>query len=473
MRKLLSLLIALLLITFAAFSLAEEAPFSVELLKEYTTITWNKLIGTQLDDETEDNWSYFTAYDLSDFLFDGFAPDSFTLYIGVDGISSVNGIPIILLLGNSGQKISIIKMDILVGNRVYRIDASKIPSFYTGEKNNDGTYKFASYFRLGLESVNLFSDIYAQEGNFTLRAYYGKSEHFDISPARKTIQYSRYYEGLLYSHFYDSKGNVSPAVERMLRNNEKKNNIAKVTVVDRSDKVWSVVTPAPTPLAQLNDSATSQYETLTVGHRSDHLLKIRMRMYELGYFAKVPTQTEFTNGMVEYVNAFQMQNGLPIEKSISPEMQALLFSEHALSKATATPRPTATPKPTPTPYVEPAVILQQSGKGDWARSNGVPWFSTEIKNISKTKTVTKVAVLYHCEDENGEQIINANTGETDTVVWLDATIRPGRSKMMPKIRTEGYENVKSARCTLYAYQLEDGTVVIIPEREHLYWLCKF
>ena len=41
-----------------------------------------------------------------------------------------------------------------------------------------------------------------------------------------------------------------------------------------------------------NANAESQYETLKPGSKGQAVLDARMRLYELGYFTKVPTQTD-------------------------------------------------------------------------------------------------------------------------------------------------------------------------------------
>ena len=70
----------------------------------------------------------------------------------------------------------------------------------------------------------------------------------------------------------------------------------------------------------------SQYDTLKPGSKGQAVLDARMKLYELGYFNKKPTQTEYTNNMMDYVKKFEKDNGLTQDGILSAEDQAVLFS---------------------------------------------------------------------------------------------------------------------------------------------------
>ena len=55
------------------------------------------------------------------------------------------------------------------------------------------------------------------------------------------------------------------------------------------------------------------------------MLDARMKLYELGYFKKKPTQKEFTNNMKDYVKKFEKDHGLKQDGILSPEDQEVLF----------------------------------------------------------------------------------------------------------------------------------------------------
>ena len=67
------------------------------------------------------------------------------------------------------------------------------------------------------------------------------------------------------------------------------------------------------------------YSTLKPGSKGQAVLDARMKLYELGYFSKKPTQTEYTNNMKDYVKKFEKDNGLKQDGILSPEDQEVLF----------------------------------------------------------------------------------------------------------------------------------------------------
>lgn len=67
------------------------------------------------------------------------------------------------------------------------------------------------------------------------------------------------------------------------------------------------------------------YATLKPGSNSQEVLDARMKLYELGYFKKKPTQTEYTDSMADYVKKFEKDHGLTQDGVLSPEDQKVLF----------------------------------------------------------------------------------------------------------------------------------------------------
>ena len=67
------------------------------------------------------------------------------------------------------------------------------------------------------------------------------------------------------------------------------------------------------------------YTTLKPGSNSQEVLDARMKLYELGYFKKKPTQTEYTDSMADYVKKFEKDYGLTQDGVLSPEDQEVLF----------------------------------------------------------------------------------------------------------------------------------------------------
>ncbi len=69
------------------------------------------------------------------------------------------------------------------------------------------------------------------------------------------------------------------------------------------------------------------YTTLKPGSKGQEVLDARMKLYELGYFKKKPTQTEYTDSMADYVKKFEKDHGLTQDGVLSPEDQKVLFGE--------------------------------------------------------------------------------------------------------------------------------------------------
>ena len=69
------------------------------------------------------------------------------------------------------------------------------------------------------------------------------------------------------------------------------------------------------------------YTTLKPGNDSQEVLDARMKLYELGYFKKKPTQTKYTDSMADYVKKFEKDHGLTQDGVLSPEDQEVLFGE--------------------------------------------------------------------------------------------------------------------------------------------------
>lgn len=67
------------------------------------------------------------------------------------------------------------------------------------------------------------------------------------------------------------------------------------------------------------------YTTLKPGSNGQEVLDARMKLYELGYFKKKPTQTEYTDSMADYVKKFEKDYGLTQDGVLSPEDQEVLF----------------------------------------------------------------------------------------------------------------------------------------------------
>ena len=82
------------------------------------------------------------------------------------------------------------------------------------------------------------------------------------------------------------------------------------------------VVPAPIVLPA---GAEDAYRELYPGCEGEDVLAARMKMYELGFFANKPTQTDYTSAMKDYVKKFERAYGLEEDGLLSPHDQAILF----------------------------------------------------------------------------------------------------------------------------------------------------
>lgn len=94
-----------------------------------------------------------------------------------------------------------------------------------------------------------------------------------------------------------------------------------------------------TLLLEGTDVAASQYQTLTVGSKGDDVVRLKQRMYELGYFKSQSDNPSYTTTTADYVKEFQKANSLVVDGIASPEMQELFFSADAKPKPGPTPDP--------------------------------------------------------------------------------------------------------------------------------------
>lgn len=88
--------------------------------------------------------------------------------------------------------------------------------------------------------------------------------------------------------------------------------------------------------------------TLSRGSRSDDVLKLKQRMYELGYFKSDSFSNEFNGTTAERVRQLQEKNGLKQTGVVDEALWALIFSDACVA-ADGTVRATAAPAATPAP----------------------------------------------------------------------------------------------------------------------------
>ena len=106
---------------------------------------------------------------------------------------------------------------------------------------------------------------------------------------------------------------------------------AGATIVSRKYYEEQLAALAPvvdkfTPTAE----ELAQYQTISVGDKGESVLRLKERLFELGYFTKAPTSDSYTGTTADYIKTFQRINGLEETGVATPETQALFYSDYAL-----------------------------------------------------------------------------------------------------------------------------------------------
>lgn len=94
------------------------------------------------------------------------------------------------------------------------------------------------------------------------------------------------------------------------------------------------------PLEDMRDAALpaytedelAQYGTLTVGTRSNAVLSLKRRLYEMGYFKKPNENKNYTESTAEVIERFQKDVGIPVTGIADPLTQAALFDERTAKR---------------------------------------------------------------------------------------------------------------------------------------------
>ncbi len=78
-----------------------------------------------------------------------------------------------------------------------------------------------------------------------------------------------------------------------------------------------------------------EYRLLKVGCKGEDVVRLKARMYELGYFKNKTNNDTYTETTAEYVNEFLRTNGYSSPNgTMTPEQQLLFYSKFAITKQT-------------------------------------------------------------------------------------------------------------------------------------------
>lgn len=85
-------------------------------------------------------------------------------------------------------------------------------------------------------------------------------------------------------------------------------------------------------LPAYTEDELAQYHTLDVGDRSNAVLKLKKRLYEMGYFAKPNENSNYTESTADVIERFQKDAGLPANGVADPITQAALFDDRTAKR---------------------------------------------------------------------------------------------------------------------------------------------
>ena len=127
-------------------------------------------------------------------------------------------------------------------------------------------------------------------------------------------------------------------VHNAIQQLENATSAAELTAIQNGEQVTVVAEPTPSPTP-----APVVYETLAKGAKSDAVLELQNRLYELGYLMD-DRDGAYGSKTQTAVKAFQEHAGLEATGIADPQTQTLLFSDAAprTEFANATPAPAAT-----------------------------------------------------------------------------------------------------------------------------------
>lgn len=184
-------------------------------------------------------------------------------------------------------------------------------------------------------------------------------------------------------------------------------------------------TPVPQPT----------YAPIKQGAEGKHVLEMKLRLYELGYFTTDNLSEVYNGTTTERVKLFQQVNGLPQTGAADSDTLALLYSDQAKETDLYKPTPKPTPKPTATP--KPYAEYQKFDYKSYARS-------PENYKLQKFKLTGKIVQVLGSRSE-GYEIRLATKNGYDDVVYVFVTKDPG------------YSLLEDDKVTVYAVAYETVT----------------
>lgn len=217
-----------------------------------------------------------------------------------------------------------------------------------------------------------------------------------------------------------------------------------------------VQTPQPSSIKFSSDEEISKYKTLDIGMNDPAVGRLKERMYELGYFSNNTVNNNYTKNTAEYVKQFQKINGLEITGIATPEMQALFFSENAISK----------PKSITSSNTSKNLPIKLS---DGVYFGFGPRIDQSIINTTKDKTVTEFTLVYHCYDKNNISLQFLDSEKDELYQKFKKEVQPGQSLYTGDVLLNVSPfRIDKVKVGIYSLRMSDGTEIVVEKQEVKY-----
>jgi len=153
----------------------------------------------------------------------------------------------------------------------------------------------------------------------------------------------------------------------------------EVAAVFYSENAIGANDPTPTPSPAPTPDPNAPFEVLKKNSRGPEVLRLKQRLYELGYFRSDDLNDRYNDATVNAIKKFQKRSGLKADGVFTEETANAFYAEDAIPAVTPTPvpTPTPTPEPAPTPRPTPVVDYPERDEEGYLAGEGEYWYEND------------------------------------------------------------------------------------------------
>ena len=179
------------------------------------------------------------------------------------------------------------------------------------------------------------------------------------------------------------------------------------------------------------------------GSRGEHVLELKQRMFELGYFTSSNFSNEYNGTTADRVRRLQKMNGLAQTGRVTEELWSLIFSDACIAAdgtAAPDPRPTAAAEAAETPDVE-----ESTGGEPPAADRSAPLDVPGAPERDSSGFLTEDTEFAVQDMENGfwaylsdtlQVVIHRRRDPQEKVIWFECDIRTTGDERMTSLQSE-------------------------------------